>query len=61
MNQMQKTLVMLGGLLVIAGGVALFAWKGVYEKDEKAAQKKAAEERLFATDQPEEGGRDFRA
>lgn len=53
MNQMQKTLVMLGGLLVIAGGVALFAWKGVYEKDEKAAQKKSADERLFATDTPE--------
>lgn len=53
MNQMQKTLVMLGGLLVIAGGVALFAWKGVYEKDEKAAQKKSADERLFATDAPD--------
>lgn len=53
MNQMQKTLVTLGGLLAIAGGVALFAWKGVYEKDEKAAQKKALEERLFATDTPD--------
>lgn len=53
MTQMQKTLVMLGGLLVVAGGVALFAWKGVYEKDEQAARKKSAEERLFATDAPE--------
>ena len=49
MNQMQKTLVALAGLLLVAGGVALFAYKGVYEKDEKTAQKKAQDERLFAT------------
>lgn len=49
MNQMQKTLVSLIGLLLVAGGVALFAYKGVYEKDEKTAQKKSEDERLFAT------------
>lgn len=55
MNQMKKTLLTLAGLLLVAGGVGLFAWKGVYETDEKSAQKKAAEERLFATG---EGARD---
>ncbi len=49
MNQMQKTLVALAALLLVAGGVALFAYKGVYEKDEKTAQKKSEDERLFAT------------
>ncbi len=56
MNQMTKTLVMLGVLAAIAGGIGLYAWKGVYEKDEKAAQKKAFEERLFSTER--QGGRD---
>lgn len=56
MNQMTKTLVMLGALAVIAGGIGLYAWKGVYEKDEKAAQKKAFDERLFSTERL--GGRD---
>ncbi|MBE2252138.1 MAG: DUF4340 domain-containing protein [Myxococcus sp.] len=49
MNQMQKTLVALVGLVVVAAGVGLFAYKGVYEKDERAASKKADQERLFAT------------
>lgn len=49
MNQMKKTLVTLVGLLVVAGAVGLFAWKGVYEPDEKAAVKKDLDERLFGT------------
>lgn len=49
MNQMQKTLATLVGLLVLAGGAGLYAWKSVYEPDEKAARKKDDEERLFAT------------
>lgn len=49
MNQMQRTLVMLGGLVVVAGLVGVFAWKGIYEKDETTAKQKAEEERLFST------------
>jgi hypothetical protein len=55
MNQMQKTLATLVGLLVIAGGVGLYAWKSVYETDEKAARKKADDERLFALGSDERG------
>lgn len=50
MNQMQKTLVTLGGLLVVAGALGVVAYKSVYEKDEAAAKKKAIEERLLATE-----------
>jgi hypothetical protein len=53
MNQMQKTLVTLGGLLLVAAGVGLFAYKGVVQEDERAAKKKAMAERLFANDDTE--------
>lgn len=58
MNQMQKTLATLVALLVVAGAVGLFAWKRIYETDEKAARKRADEERLFVTDRAGERGKD---
>ncbi|MEW5740930.1 MAG: DUF4340 domain-containing protein [Myxococcota bacterium] len=48
MSQSAKTLVMMAVLLVLAGGVGLYAYYGVYEKDEKETKKKDHEARLFA-------------
>ncbi len=47
MNQMTKTLLGLAGLVLVAGALGLFAWKGVYEKDRTVATQKAHDERLF--------------
>ncbi|MEW6431914.1 MAG: DUF4340 domain-containing protein [Myxococcota bacterium] len=49
MSQSAKTLVMMAVLLVLAGGVGLYAYFGVYEKDAKATVKKDHDARLYTT------------
>jgi hypothetical protein len=48
MSQSAKTLVMMAVLLALAGGVGLYAYYGVYEKDATETKKKDHQSRLFA-------------
>jgi len=48
MSQSAKTLVMMAVLLALAGGVGLYAYFGVYEKDTAETKKKEHEARLFS-------------
>lgn len=48
MSQASRTLLMLVVLLAAGIGVGLYAWKGVYEGDEKATEVKNVDERLFS-------------
>lgn len=48
MSQTAKTLAGVVALLALAAGVALYAWRGVYEHDTHTAAKKAHAEHLFA-------------
>lgn len=48
MTQATRTLVTLAALLVVGGGVALYAWYGVAEKDRKESEHKDLDDRLFA-------------
>lgn len=48
MNQTSRLLLTVVGLLVVAGVVGLYAWKGVYEPDEKEAKVKETNEKLFS-------------
>jgi hypothetical protein len=50
MTQIQKTLASLVVLLVVAGGLGLYAYKGIHEGDQKKAAQKDIDERLFAPD-----------
>jgi Domain of unknown function (DUF4340) len=48
-------LVGLGALVIVAGALGLFAWKGVYEKDRVAVTQKAQNEKLFDAPKPDGG------
>lgn len=48
MSQSARTLLVLVVLLAAGLGVGLYAWKGVYEGDEKQTEVKNVEERLFS-------------
>jgi len=48
MSQSTRLIVVFLALFVVAGGVGLYAWKGVYEVEEKETKQKDVEERLFA-------------
>ncbi len=48
MSQSTRLLVVFLSLFLVAGGVGLYAWKGVYEVEEKEAKQKDVDERLFA-------------
>jgi hypothetical protein len=48
MSQSAKTLVMMAVLLVLAGGVGLYAYYGVYEQEAQATKMKDHDARLFA-------------
>ncbi|MCC6332893.1 MAG: DUF4340 domain-containing protein [Myxococcales bacterium] len=54
MTQSAKTLMMMAVLLVLAGGVGLYAYYGVYEKDAAETKKKEHDARLFAPQRPGE-------
>lgn len=56
MSQSSRTLLGLAALLVVAGGIGLYAYKGVYQADQKAAQKKEHDERIFTTQEVGDGG-----
>lgn len=58
MRQTTRTLVSLAILLVAAGGVGLYAWRGVYQADQADSAKRERDERLFAPPAPGEPGRD---
>jgi hypothetical protein len=58
MRQTTRTLVSLAILLVAAGGVGLYAWRGVYQADQVDSAKKERDERLFSPPAPGEPGRD---
>jgi hypothetical protein len=47
MSQSARTLMMLLGLLVVAAVIGLYAWKGVYEPEEKETKQKDLDEHLF--------------
>lgn len=48
MSQASKTLLTLGALLLLAGGVGLYAWFGVYQKDEATSTQRQRETRVYA-------------
>lgn len=52
MSQNAKTLVTMLVLLVLAGGLGLYAYYGVYEKDAATTKKKDHESHLFAPETP---------
>lgn len=56
MSQSSRTLLGLTVLLVVAGGVGLYAYKGVYQADQIAAQKKERDERIFTAQEVGDGG-----
>jgi hypothetical protein len=47
MKRTQKSLLLLGGLAAASAGLTLYAFKGVKEPQERQAERRAAEERLF--------------
>lgn len=47
MTQANRTLVTLAALLVLGGGVALYAFYGIFETDRKDTEKKDKDDRLF--------------
>lgn len=47
MTQANRTLVTLAALLILGGGVALYAFYGVFETDKKESEKKDKDDRLF--------------
>ncbi|MBK7860624.1 MAG: DUF4340 domain-containing protein [Archangiaceae bacterium] len=47
MSQSARTLVMLVALLAVGLGVGLYAWKGVYEPEQKETKQKDVDEHLF--------------
>jgi hypothetical protein len=50
MKQTTRSLMQLGVMVLVAGALGLFAWKGVYQPDAKKAEQKAHEERVFDAD-----------
>ena len=48
MRQIQRTLVMVGALLLAAGALGLYAYYGVDRKDAAEAEKKAVQDHLFS-------------
>ena len=58
MNAQQKNLVTLLAATVVAGGLGLYAYFGVMQPEEKEAQRKEAEEKVFAVHAPGERGTD---
>ncbi|WP_375772487.1 DUF4340 domain-containing protein [Archangium gephyra] len=58
MNVQQKNLVTLLAVTLVAGGLGLYAYFGVVQPEQKEAQRKAAEEKVFAVQTPEEPGTD---
>jgi len=49
-TQLRKNVLLMGGLAVVAGGLALFAYFGVSQSEEKESTRKEAESRLFGAD-----------
>lgn len=49
MNQSTKMMAQLGALVLVAAGLGGYAYFGVFKKDQAQTQKKAIEEKLFAT------------
>ena len=47
MTQKQRSLTLFGVILLLAGGIAAYAWLGVYQVDQKKDREKAASETLF--------------
>ncbi|PTL82554.1 DUF4340 domain-containing protein [Vitiosangium sp. GDMCC 1.1324] len=58
MNAKQKNLVSLLAAAAAAGGLGLYAYFGVMKPEEKTAQRKEADETLFAVNPPAERGTD---
>jgi hypothetical protein len=58
MNQTSRLLLTVLGLLVVAGAVGLYAWKGVYEPDVKEAKVKETNEKLFSAGKADEKNHD---
>lgn len=58
MNAQQKNLVTLLAATVVAGGLGLYAYFGVMQPEEKEAQRKEAEEKVFAVHPSGERGTD---
>ncbi|WPB73755.1 DUF4340 domain-containing protein [Archangium violaceum] len=58
MNAQQKNLVTLLAAALVAGGLGLYAYFGVMRPEQKEAQRKAAEEKVFALQTPGETGTD---
>lgn len=56
MSQSAKTLVTMAVLLVLAGGVGLYAYYGVYEKDAVTTKKKEHESHLFVAEAGADAG-----
>ncbi|MCY1079904.1 DUF4340 domain-containing protein [Archangium lansingense] len=54
MNAQQKNLVTLLTVALVAGGLGLYAYFGVMQPEEKEAQRKEAEEKVFAAHSPGE-------
>jgi len=57
-NVQQKNLVTLLAVTLVAGGLGLYAYFGVMQPEQKEAQRKTAEEKVFAVDSPGEPGTD---
>ena len=47
MTQANRTLLTVLALLVVGGGIGLYAWYGVFEADRKESEKKDHDDRLF--------------
>ncbi|HYO52797.1 DUF4340 domain-containing protein [Archangium sp.] len=58
MNAQQKNLVTLLAATLVAGGLGLYAYFGVMQPEETEAQRKEAEEKVFAVHAPGERGTD---
>jgi hypothetical protein len=57
-TQLQKNLALLGGLVVLAGALGLYAYLGVMKKEEREAERKQVSEKLFSAHSPGERSRD---
>ena len=58
MSQASRTWLTLVVLLGVGLGLGLYAWKGVYEPDEKQSKQKDVDERLFSPLKVDEKGAD---
>ncbi len=54
MTQLQKNLALLGGLVVLAGALGLYAYFGVMKNEEREAERKDVSEKLFSAHGPGE-------